>query len=188
LIDTVQQLAVLAFSLVNPLPLRRLDMKAFISRIINFFYPPFRKIMDVQTFRYAFNGGMNTLLDIVIYFISYNFILKKAVLHLGNIAISAHIAAFLIAFCISFPTGFLLSKYITFEGSPMRGRVQLFRYGLVVAACIGLNYVFLKLFVEQCGIYPTIAKMITTVFVVTFSYFAQKHFTFRQQKHTDERG
>jgi putative flippase GtrA len=161
-------------------------MKGFINTVISFFYPPFRRFMDVQTFRYAFNGGLNTGLDIVIYFITYNFILKKQILHIGNIAISPHIAAFLIAFCVSFPTGFLLSKYITFEGSTMRGRVQLFRYGLVVAACIGLNYVFLKLFVEQFGIYPTVSKIITTVFVVTFSYFAQKHFTFRQQ-HADKR-
>lgn len=136
--------------------------------------------MDVQTFRYAACGAFTTCLDILVYFITYNFILQKDILHLGDIAISAHIAAFLIAFCVSFPTGFLLSKYITFQGSVLRGRVQLLRYMLVVAACILLNYLFLKLFVEQWGFYPTPAKMLTTVFVVTFSYFAQKNFTFKK--------
>jgi putative flippase GtrA len=154
-------------------------LQNLIIQLINFFYPPFRRVIDIQTFRYAFCGGMNTAFDIVIYFITYNFILQKQVLHIGSIAIGAHIAAFLISFCFSFPTGFWLSKYITFSTSSLRGRVQLLRYLVVVGICILLNYVFLKLFVELWHFYPTISKIFTTVIVVTFSYFSQKYFTFR---------
>ena len=53
------------------------------------------------------------------------------------------------------------------------------RYLMLVLVCILLNYVFIKLFVEQFGIYPTPAKMLTTIIVVSFSYLTQKHFTFR---------
>src|SRR6267154_1237679 len=51
--------------------------KKQIISFIDFFYPPFRKIMPVQTFRYAACGGANTFLDIFIYFISYNYILNN---------------------------------------------------------------------------------------------------------------
>jgi len=146
---------------------------------IDHFYPPFRKLMPVQTFRYAACGGFNTLLDIFIYFISYNFILHKQVVYTPFVAISPHIAAFMISFCISFPTGFFLNRTIVFAGSTLRGRVQLFRYLLLVIVCIVLNYVFIKLFVEQFHIYPTISKILTTVIVVSFSYLTQKHFTFK---------
>jgi putative flippase GtrA len=37
----------------------------------------------------------------------------------------------------------------------------------------------MKLFVEQFHIFPTIAKVLTTIFVVGFSYLTQKKFTFK---------
>jgi putative flippase GtrA len=154
----------------------------FIISAIDLFYPPFRKFVSRQTFRYLACGGGNTLLDILLYFISYNYILQKKVVDLGFTAVSPHIGAFIIAFCISFPLGFWLMRSIVFTDSTLRGRVQLFRYFLLVAICIMMNYVFLKLFVEQWGIYPTPSKMLTTIIVVSFSYLTQKHFTFRVEK------
>ena len=135
--------------------------------------------MPLQTFKYAATGGMNTALDIFLYFISYNFILKKQVVELGFYAISPHIAAFLMSFSITFPTGFLLAKFISFPGSFLRKRIQLLRYGMTVTGSIILNYIFLKLFVEHFGWYPTPSKILTTLIVIVFSYTAQKYFTFR---------
>ncbi len=150
-----------------------------ISRTIQWFYPPFSKFIPPETFRYAATGGFNLLLDIFLYFVFYNFILQKQILHLSFVAIGPHIAAFLFVFPITFTTGFLFAKYITFTASQLRGRVQLFRYILSVAGSILLNYVLLKLFVEHLFIWPTVAKMITTVFVVIYSYVIQRYFTFK---------
>jgi putative flippase GtrA len=93
---------------------------------------------------------------------------------------SPHIAAFLMAFAISFPVGFYLSRNVVFTESNLRGRIQLFRYFLLVVVCICLNYVFIKLFVEQFHIYPTVAKVLTTIIVVTFSYLTQKNYSFKE--------
>jgi len=150
-----------------------------ITGIIDFFHKPFVKWIDLQTFRYLACGGSNTVLDILIYFISYNFILAKQPVDLSFITISPHIAAFLISFSISFPLGFLLSKYVVFTESNLKGRVQLFRYAVLVAINILLNYVFLKFFVEWCHLYPTPAKIITTAIVAVFSYISQRNFTFK---------
>lgn len=135
--------------------------------------------MPEQTFKYAATGGMNTALDIFLYFIFYNFVLKKENLELGFYAISPHIAAFLLSFVFTFPIGFLLAKFISFPDSYLRKRIQLFRYGLTVIGSIVLNYIFLKLFVESVGIYPTPSKIITTFIVIIFSYTSQKYFTFK---------
>jgi putative flippase GtrA len=153
--------------------------KESITATIDFFYPPFRKFMPLQTFRYAVCGGTNTVLDIFIYFLSYNFVLAKQIVYTPLGAISPYIAAFLIAFAITFPTGFYLNRNIVFPGSTLRGRVQLLRYFLLVIVCIVLNYVFIKLFVEQFHIFPTVAKMLTTIIVISFSFVTQKYFTFR---------
>jgi putative flippase GtrA len=153
--------------------------KKHIISFIDFFYPPFSKIMPVQTFRYAACGGANTFLDIFIFFISYNFILHKEDLNLGLITFKPHVAAFIISFCVSFPTGFFLMRNVVFTQSNLQGRVQLFRYFILVCVCILLNYVFIKLFVEKFNIYPTLAKMLTTIIVVSFSYLTQKNYTFK---------
>lgn len=150
-----------------------------IISLIGNVYKPFKRLVPLDTFTYAVCGASNTAFDIFLYFISYNFILQKQIVDLGFVAISPHIAAFIIAFCITFPTGFLLNKYITFTESKLRGIRQLFRYGLVVLANVGINYVFLKLFVEVFFWYPTPSKIVTTGIAIVFSFFAQKYFTFR---------
>ena len=150
-----------------------------ILSVIDFFHKPFAGWIKKQTFRYLACGGSNTILDILIYFISYNFILDKQSVHLFSITISPHIAAFIISFSFSFPVGFALAKYVVFQESNLKGRIQLFRYALLVAMCIILNYVFLKLFVETFGWYPTPSKVITTILVALFSYVSQRNFTFK---------
>lgn len=158
-------------------------MKQKITTVIDFLYPPFRYFMPLKTFRYAVCGSFSTSVDIILYFISYNFILHKNILYIpGIVALSPHIAALFMSFTISFPIGFLLNRTIVFHESSLRGRVQLVRYFLVVIACTLLNYIFIKFFVEQCHLYPTVAKIVTTVIVVIFSYIAQRNFTFKHKK------
>jgi putative flippase GtrA len=157
-------------------------------RILDLFYPPFRKLMPVQTFRYAACGGLNTLLDIILYYISFHYVLEEKVLHLSVVAISPWIAAFLLSFLVSFPLGFYLNRNIVFPGSTLRGRVQLLRYFMLVTVCIALNYIFIKLFVEQFHFFPTIAKILTTVIVVSFSYLTQKHYTFGTGRSRNQTG
>lgn len=157
-------------------------MKNLIESGLDLMYPLFKKFMDRTTFRYAACGGANTVFDIFLFFISYNFVLQKQFVDLHFMIMSPHIAAFLMAFFISFPIGFLLMRFIVFQHSYLRGRVQLFRYFLSVCVSLLLNYVFLKVLVERMQIYPTISKIITTFFVVGFSYLAQKHFSFKSTK------
>jgi len=158
-------------------------VKNRIIALIDFFYLPFSRLMPLQTFRYAACGGTSTLLDIVMYWFSFNYILHKSNVDLGLLGtFSPHVASIFIAFCVSFPTGFILNRYIAFPGSTLHGRIQLFRYFVLVIICIALNIVFIKLFVEQFHIYPTIAKILTTIIVVCFSYVTQKNFTFKVEQ------
>ncbi len=157
-------------------------MVATIQNILDFFYPMFKRFFDKTTYRYAACGGANTVFDILLFFIGYNFIFKKQMVELSFIVISPHIAAFLMAFFFSFPTGFFLMRYVVFKESSLNGRVQLFRYFISVCFSLFLNYVFLKFFVEQLHIYPTISKVLITFIVVGFSYLAQKYFSFKTEK------
>lgn len=153
-----------------------------INVVLDFFYPLFKSFLPKETFRYAATGGGNLVLDIVLYFVFFHFILYEQNLNLGFIVISPHIAAFLMVFPITFTTGFLLAKYITFTQSRLRGRKQLIRYGLTVFGSIILNYVLLKFFVEKMSFYPTPSKILTTSISIIYSFIAQKYFTFKTGK------
>ncbi|MDQ2751424.1 MAG: GtrA family protein [Bacteroidota bacterium] len=153
-----------------------------ILQTVDFFYPPFRKFIPLQTFRYAACGGANMLLDIALFALSYNFLYKKGDVHLGFYIMSAPTASLITASFVSFFTGFYLSRYVVFPQSVVRGRTQLVRYFLIVIICFFLNYIFLWFFIRYLGWYPTPSKMVTTVFVVIFSYLSQTFFSFQVKK------
>ena len=154
-------------------------VRNLILQTVDFFYPLFRRFMPLQTFRYAACGGFNTVLDIGLFFMAYNFILIKQPVDIGQLTIGAHIASFLMSFLITFPIGFYLSRYVVFQETKVAKTQQLGKYFMVVLSCLVLNYLFLKVFVDVIGWYPTPSKIATTFFVVAFSYFSQKNFTFK---------
>src|SRR5829696_815975 len=160
------------------------SVRKSIFSILDVFYPIFRKFMPIQTYHYAACGGSNTLFNIFLYHMIYNFVLHKHVLHVGFLAFKPHVAAFIMAFIVTFPIGFYLSMYVVFQGSYLRRRIQLVRYFLVAMACVGLNYFLLKFFIETLGWYehPTLSLIATAVIVVSFSYLSQRFFSFRAEK------
>jgi putative flippase GtrA len=101
---------------------------------------------------------------------------------ISQICLTPHIMSLLIVFPITLLTGFLLNKYVTFTQSSLRGYKQLWRYILIVAVNLLVNYFGLKLLVEICGIYPTPSKMIITIITVIISFFGQKYFSFKSDK------
>lgn len=150
-----------------------------IRNFVDFFYPPFKKYTDIQFFRYGFTGAANLAFDWVVYFFIYHYILNQEMLHLGFVTLSSHIAALAFTFPVSFMSGFLLQKYVTFTSSDLRGKVQLVRYGIVVAVNLAINYAGLKLLVDLMGWYATPSKMLITIAATLISYISQKKFTFR---------
>lgn len=161
-----------------------------ITKIIDFFYPPFRRIMSEQLFRYAACGGGNLVLDWVLYFLVYNFVIGHEIVNLQltilnsqfTQAITPHIATLCIVFPITLLTGFWLQKNVTFTQSDLHSARQLFRYIVIVAVNLAINYFGLKLCVETLGWYPTPSKMCITLVTVAVSYFGQKYYTFRKSR------
>jgi len=154
-----------------------------IIRFIDFFYcDPLQKLIPESLFRYIFCGAANMVFDWALYFIFYNFVFHKQLIITPFIAMSPHIAAFVFTFPISFTTGFLMGKYISFQNSSLRGKVQLMRYGIVTGSNILINYLGLKLLVENFHFFPTPSKMIVSILCVVFSYLMQRYFTFTQAK------
>lgn len=157
-------------------------LSKFILTLLDLIYPYFKRLMPVQTFRYAACGGGNTLLGLTVFFVSYNYGLQKQMMHLPFVTISPHIVAMLLSFLVTFPLGFYLARNVVFSGSVLRGRQQLARYFATALGSVFFNYINLKILVDMLHFYPTISQIINTVIVIVFSYLMQKYFAFKPAK------
>jgi hypothetical protein len=95
-----------------------------LTKIIDFFYPPFRKVMSEQLFRYAACGGGNLVLDWILYFLVYNFVIGHenvyfcplSIVHCPFVlCITPHIASLCIVFPITLLTGFGSKRMLPFR-------------------------------------------------------------------------
>ncbi|MFD0835722.1 GtrA family protein [Mariniflexile aquimaris] len=157
-------------------------MRKLIIQFIDTFYFLFKRIMPLKTFRYAFCGGSNLVFDTILYFVFYNFIFAKQNIDLYFVVLSPHIAALFFVFPITFVTGFLLNRFITFQDSNLPWNVQFFRYFLVGMGAILISYISMKLLVDYLKWYPTPSRLITIIFTVVYAYILQSKFSFRVQK------
>ena len=148
-------------------------------QFIDLFYPPFRRLMPEQTFRYAFCGGTNTVLGLSVYFIFLNEVFHHRNFDFGWYAFKPHNAALFVATIINFIVGFILMKFVVFVDSNLRGHIQLVRYLLSFLFNLVLNYFLLMLFVESFGWDAFLSQCITTGIVIIVSYLSQKHFSFK---------
>ncbi|ANI90449.1 hypothetical protein A9P82_14840 [Arachidicoccus ginsenosidimutans] len=161
-------------------------LKKQIFKIVDFFYPPFKKFIPLRTFRYAVCGGSNLVLSNTLFFVFFHYVVGKQFipLHFGSISyvISPHVAALILSFIVCTPIGFYLNLFVVFPGSQLRRRIQFVRYFLVCILNLILNYILLKFFVEKLHIYPTIANILNTVIVVTLTYILQRNFSFKEKR------
>lgn len=152
-----------------------------IRHIIDSVYiKPVNRIVSREFFRYAVCGATNMALDALWYFVIYHYIVAERFIDFGFVVVSPHIASLVVVFPITFFTGFWLNRNVAFVANKRKTKSQLMRYGLTVIGSIALNYVCMKLFVESLGIWPTPAKLLTTVVSVGYSFIAAKYYTFRK--------
>jgi putative flippase GtrA len=135
--------------------------------------------MPLKTYRYAVCGGSNLLFDTVLYFVFYNFIFSKQNVNMYFFVLSPHIASLFFVFPITFVTGFLLNRYITFQHSNLLPRVQFFRYLIVGLGAIIISYIAMKFLVDYLKLYPTPSRFITIIITVIYGYILQNRFSFK---------
>lgn len=154
-----------------------------VTHIIDFFYiRPIGRVMSRQTFRYGVCGGVNLVLNWVLYALLYDVVLSFDYLNLGFVYLSRHIAALAITFPVTLLTGYWLQSRISFKGSPLGDRVSSVRYLITTLGSLAINYVCLKMFVEWVGLYAPAAQVLTSLITIVYSYILQKFWTFRGAK------
>ena len=157
-------------------------MKNNLISFVDFFYPLFRKVMPLQTFRYAACGGTNAVLGFLVFVSCHKFLFKGLQFDLGFYAFKSYNAALFLSSVFTFVVGFAFNKYIVFTSSNLKGRIQLFRYFLSFLLNLCINYFLLKILVEHLKLDAILSQVITMVIVIGISYLSQHYFTFKIKK------
>ncbi len=156
-------------------------VRKIVLGIIDFFHRPFARWIPTQLFRYLACGGSNTVLNLLIYWLSYDYVLHKQNFNVTKtFIINPEQGAYVIAFCISFPIGFILSRHIVFPESNLHGRIQFFRYGITTVTFIIITSLLIQFFKIYIPIIPAKpAYFIICIIVALMSYVLQRIYTFK---------
>ena len=156
-------------------------MSNLIRKFLDLFYPIVSKIFDKTTYYYAACGTGNLVLSWILFFLFYQFVFEKKLWHISfiNFTFTPYTLSAFSCFIISFTLGFLMMKYVVFTQSDLKGRIQLFRYGLSSLITSITNWVLLKCFIEFFALFPSLANVLSSCIVLVISYLIQRNFTFK---------
>ena len=153
----------------------------YLRGFLDIFYPIVKKIFSKTTYYYAVCGASNMVLSWLLFHLFYNLVFhqQKWQVPILNLYMDAYTISAAVCFVISFIIGFTLLKFVVFTASEIKGRIQLFRYGLSAIISFLMSYAILSLLIEGFGVYASVSNVIASVIVTIISYLIQRNFTFR---------
>ena len=155
-------------------------MKNLINRILELLYPPFKRLMNFSVFAYLSLGAVNTVLNIALFALFYQIILIKSEYLIFDRPIESYTISLVYAFLLTIPSGYWLAKHFAFKTENSASTASSFiKYSMVVTQGLISDFLLMKLMIEVMDIHPTIAKVNSTVIVLTANYILQKYFTFK---------
>ena len=142
-----------------------------------------KPLLKSKIFRYLISAGLATWVDVVVYFVSFNYLYKKEDIDIfGFYTVSAPTASLILSYTIGLLTNFTLTKFLVFKESELETHKQLFRYVMVAILVLCLNYFLMSFLIRQLEWYPTLARAVSAVTIGVLSFVVHKTFSFRVSK------
>lgn len=142
-------------------------MKELFDLLIHFklkklFFEPTKNGM-IQFFRYAFVGGIATVVD-------------WAVQYSLTVLWVHYLIAAIFAFLSGLVVNYFLSKIFVFKAqeAKVNAALEFVIYALIGAIGLGITVGLMFLLTDIAGLYFMLSKVITTVIVLFWNYFARK--------------
>jgi putative flippase GtrA len=122
-----------------------------------------------QLIRYTFVGGLAFLVDFGTLYLLTEFFHLHYLLSAG------------IAFLLGLITNYLLSIRWVFTARSVRSKkVEFLVFAVIGLIGLGLNELFLWIFTDLLGIYYLLSKILTTIMVYLWNFFARKYILFNK--------
>ncbi|MBK9402349.1 MAG: GtrA family protein [Bacteroidetes bacterium] len=139
-----------------------------------------KPLLKSKIIRYLISAGLATWVDVVVYFVSFNYLYKKEDIDIfGFYTVSAPTASLILSYTIGLLTNFTLTKFLVFKESELETHKQLFRYVMVAILVLCLNYFLMSFLIRQLEWYPTLARAVSAVSIGVLSFVVHKSFSFK---------
>lgn len=130
----------------------------------------------VKLLLYLFVGGTAALVEWVLFYLLYTYVLNS--LGLGLTALT--MLATSLAFCLSTLYHYFLGNVLVFDsGSRYDRGKELSLVFLVSIMGLGFNLLLMYIFVSLLGWQPMLSKVLTSCIVVVWNYLSRKKWIFR---------
>jgi len=139
------------------------DSRLFIKRMCDYLFITKTDHTHIQLFRYTIVGGIAFIVDFSSLFILTEFF------HIYYLVSAA------IAFLLGVITNYLLSIMWVFSRRSIRSQwVEFFIFGIIGLIGLGFNELFIWYFTEKVHFHYLSSKIISTVVVYCWNFFARK--------------
>jgi len=143
----------------------------------------FTRIFDSRIFRYFISAGLATWVDVVVYFLAFNYLYEKTdIVFSEGIVIASTTASLVMSYTAGLITNFTLTKMLVFKESDLQTHQQLFRYVLVALLVLALNWLMMRFLIRSLEWYPTVARGTSAILIGVLSFSIHKVFSFRSPK------
>ena len=139
----------------------------------------FRFFLTLKPVRYFITAGLATVVDVVVYYLVLNPVLKQEPVVIAPYVLRASSIALVISYGSGLITNFTLTKVFVFSASELRTRFQLFRFVLVAGFVLVANYFFMHFLINTLSWYPTPSRAFSAITIGLFSFVAHRHFSFK---------
>lgn len=124
-----------------------------------------------QLFRYSFVGGVAFAVDFGLLYV----LTEYAHLH--------YLLSATLSFLVGLIVNYILSKMWVFQTGTISNRWAEFAVFAVIGVVgLGFNNLFLWFFTEYCSIYYMVSKILTTIIVFFWNFFARKFILFNKKE------
>ncbi len=136
------------------------------------------KLIKNQVFRFVFSAGVGFLVDMLAFYVSFNYILTQKKYHIIFVDIRNYWVAFSISFFLGVLVNFLITRYFVFNESTSTLVKQFTRFVSVAVLGYFANLAVLTFFVEDLHFYPPVARVTAALSLFFASFFVHKFFSF----------
>lgn len=143
-----------------------------------------KSLLRNRAIKYIIAAGVATIVDVGIYFISFNYIFQKQDFRFSfGLLLTAPIASLIVSFSCGLLTNFFISKYFVFkDAAKQKSHIQFLKFASVAFGTLIANYLFMKLLIVGFGLFPTVSRLISAITIGALSFMAHKIFSFKAHK------
>jgi putative flippase GtrA len=139
----------------------------------------YQKLYHSKPFRYLATAGIATVVDVSVYFVMFNYIIKKTNLEIGELIIGAPTLSLILSFTCGLMTNFFLTKNFVFDNSDLKSSSQFIRFVVVAIAVFISNYYLMNFLIKVMDWYPTLSRGFSAISIGVLSFLTHKTFSFR---------